>query len=266
MLVGNGVTNWEYDCTPAFFHMSYYHGLISDDLFTKVNANCNLTYFDSPNPPPLSDQCIQWMNRFANVTSLVNVYDVFGKCWPPSMPNGKQQVEVTDEPEPFYTAEKLTPFLGRKNLKVTPPCVYAAPILSYFNNPIVRAQLKISPNASTWDLCASDFNYTQSMNATQWIWPILRGRYKLLKYSGDTDGAVPTWGTQQWIASLNWPVKEAWRPYYIYNIYGQQVAGYVEVRDGLTFVTVHGAGHMAPQFKRQPTYNAIFKFIKGEPL
>lgn len=57
MLVGNGVTNWKYDCTPAYFHMAYYHGLISDDLFNNVNANCDFAYVDAPNPPVLSAQC-----------------------------------------------------------------------------------------------------------------------------------------------------------------------------------------------------------------
>jgi hypothetical protein len=45
------------------------------------------------------------------------------------------------------------------------------------------------------------------------------------------------------------------------------VAGYVERYDGgLTFATVHGAGHMAPQWKRQETYHAVFNFINNIPL
>jgi serine carboxypeptidase-like clade 1 len=43
----------------------------------------------------------------------------------------------------------------------------------------------------------------------------LKGLYKILKFSGDTDGAVPTLGTQKWIAELNWTVKEEWRPYFV---------------------------------------------------
>jgi hypothetical protein len=35
----------------------------------------------------------------------------------------------------------------------------------------------------------------------------------MLHYSGDTDGAVPTLGTQNWIATLGWKVTESWRPY-----------------------------------------------------
>lgn len=80
-MVGNGVTNWKYDCTPAYFHMSYYHGLISDELFNNVNANCNITYYDSPEQPIQSPQCQEWMDKFDQLTSLVNVYDIFGKCY-----------------------------------------------------------------------------------------------------------------------------------------------------------------------------------------
>ena len=31
---------------------------------------------------------------------------------------------------------------------------------------------------------------------------------RMMHYSGDTDGVVPTYGTKQWIEGLNWDVKE----------------------------------------------------------
>jgi serine carboxypeptidase-like clade I len=65
----------------------------------------------------------------------------------------------------------------------------------------------------------------------------------MLHFSGDVDGAVPTAGTQAWIATLQWDIVEEWRPYMVNG----QVAGYLESYAGnLTFATVHGAGHMAP--------------------
>jgi hypothetical protein len=34
----------------------------------------------------------------------------------------------------------------------------------------------------------------------------LRNKYRMLKYSGDTDMAVSSYGTRAWIDNLNWPV------------------------------------------------------------
>jgi serine carboxypeptidase-like clade 1 len=80
----------------------------------------------------------------------------------------------------------------------------------------------------------------------------------MLFYSGDVDGAVPTIGSQKWISTLGWENTDLWHPY----IVNDQVAGYLEAYDGnLTFATIHGAGHMAPQFKREETYYLIFNWL-----
>jgi len=72
---------------------------------------------------------------------------------------------------------------------------------------------------------------------------------------------VPTYGTRNWIDNLNWPLVKPWKQYFV----GSQVGGYVETRSGgtFTFATIHGAGHMAPQWKRAPTYHVIFNFINN---
>ena len=76
----------------------------------------------------------------------------------------------------------------------------------------------------------------------------------MLKISGDTDGVVSTYGTKQWIKELDWRVTQQWRPYYVSkqgvdSNDDLQVAGYIEERDGMTFATVHGAGHAVPKYK-----------------
>lgn len=75
----------------------------------------------------------------------------------------------------------------------------------------------------------------------------------MMHYSGDTDGAVCTYGTKQWIKNLNWPVTQAWRQWKTKDaVNGNQVSGYYEKYDGMDFVTVKGVGHMAPEWKRKP--------------
>ena len=114
------------------------------------------------------------------------------------------------------------------------------------NSDAVRTAMHIPANVQAWDLCTSNINYVSEPEASQWIYEALAGKTKMLFYSGDVDGSVPTAGTQNWIASLGWNKTSEWKEYYV----GGQVAGYWESYEGnLTFGTVHGAGHMAPQFK-----------------
>ena len=80
-------------------------------------------------------------------------------------------------------------------------------------------------------------------------------------YSGDTDGAVNTYGTKRWIEELNWPVKTAWKPY----MTDGQVSGYVTQYEGLDFVTVKGVGHMAPQWAKKPTQQMITNWVHNIP-
>lgn len=46
ILVGNGVTDWKYDGVPAYFEMSYWHGLIDDELYENMNSKCDLSYYN----------------------------------------------------------------------------------------------------------------------------------------------------------------------------------------------------------------------------
>ena len=85
----------------------------------------------------------------------------------------------------------------------------------------------------------------------------------MLKYSGDIDGSVPTTGTLGWIESLGRDVVREWSKYHLDD---GTLGGYVKSWDGLTLGTVHGAGHMAPQFKPAATYKLIFNWINQEPL
>lgn len=144
-----------------------------------------------------------------------------------------------------------------------PPCTFGNPIMDYLNRDDVRAALHIPADRKAWELCTSDIHYKIGTQGSQWIYEALAGKYRMLHFSGDVDGAVPTAGTQAWIDSLEWDVTEEWRSYTVNG----QVGGYLETYVGnLTFATVHGAGHMAPQFKRPETKHLVFNWINGEEI
>jgi carboxypeptidase C (cathepsin A) len=104
--------------------------------------------------------------------------------------------------------------------------------------------------------------YNSLQMGSLWIWESLKGKYRMLKYSGDIDAAVPTKGTLRWIESLNRPIISERRPYFV----EQLNAGTITEYDGLTFGIVHDAGHMAPQDKPKQAYHLIFNWLKGRPI
>jgi len=119
------------------------------------------------------------------------------------------------------------------------------------------------PQGEPWEHCSSTLVFHQDFIGAVWAYQELRGRYRILKYSGDFDGAVPTLGTRRWLQEeLKWPVLEKWRPYYLQG----RLVGYLEERDGLTFASIHGAGHMTPLLKPAETYYLIASWVSGSDL
>jgi hypothetical protein len=62
----------------------------------------------------------------------------------------------------------------------------------------VKAQLHIKPDSPAWDVC-SDWvgkNYTKYREGSIEIYKELKGQYDILKYSGDADSVVASYGTQ----------------------------------------------------------------------
>lgn len=84
--------------------------------------------------------------------------------------------------------------------------------------------------------------------------------WRILIYSGDVDSVLPTLGTQEWINTMQLPVKKPWR---VWKSKGE-VGGYVTDYDKLTFLTIHGAGHMVPYFRPGHAYTFFSKFIQHE--
>ena len=272
--VGNGVTNWQYDTNAAYLDMAYWHSMMSQEMRDQLDAlQCD---WNMPYMIGVSDECMDIFNEFSQLTSQVNVYDIFGTCWGAGPypqaeepeEDGKPHMYTKDEErvhQQYVTAADYTPWThmakskrNPKQLSELPPCTFGSSLLTYMNSKEVRTAMNIPDYVQAWDLCTSDINYVMEPQGSQWIYEALAGKIKMLHYSGDTDGAVPAIGTQNWIATLGWDVTSEWKQYYVQG----QVAGYHESYEGgLTFGTVHGAGHMAPQFKPPQTYHLVFNWM-----
>jgi len=130
----------------------------------------------------------------------------------------------------------------RENGEPAEEVILGAFVGDYLNRADVRKALNIPTTVPAYEECSSTVKYTLQKEGSYWIYPIIKDKVRILFYSGDTDGAVPTFESKQWIKDLNWSKKEAWRPWTTNG----EVSGYVEKYEGLDFVTVKGVGHMAP--------------------
>ncbi|CAI0464512.1 unnamed protein product [Linum tenue] len=87
--------------------------------------------------------------------------------------------------------------------------------------------------------------------------------YRSLVYSGDHDMMVTYLGTQAWIRALNFSIVDDWRSWHVEN----QVAGYTRTYSNkMTFATVKGGGHTAPEYKPHECFAMFTRWISGEPL
>ena len=100
----------------------------------------------------------------------------------------------------------------------------------------------------------------------------LSDHIRVLVYSGDVDGCVPTWGTEHFFLSqLGMPIEHSWTPWKCENEDGFMMkAGYNMqyggTKHGVHFATVNGAGHMVPQYKPVEALALISRWLAHKPL
>jgi Serine carboxypeptidase len=100
----------------------------------------------------------------------------------------------------------------------------------------------------------------------------LSDRVRVLIYSGDVDGCVPTFGTETFfLRSLGMDIESAWQPWRARAMSGRLVrAGYHEkfggTRHGIDFITFAGAGHMVPQYKAPESLAVLRRWLSDSSL
>jgi hypothetical protein len=256
-IVGNGCTNWTYDCNPPLVDVAFWHSLMSQELRAKMQAaNCDYGGLGMPNVTPL---CEGYFTQMFTLIQRVDIYNIFGICYGtninPALDDilnwDKQTTEWKKLPageRPKTFQEKYTPWVGpteemkKKYLsegdEVIISCDYdCSGLLTYLNRADVRTALHIKEEVVEYLECsgaAQGFHYTKLPECSQWIYEELLGKIRMMHYSGDVDGAVPTDGTEAWIASTGWKEVQPWTRWtYVNETIGNvnQIAGYSTVYD-----------------------------------
>jgi len=239
--------------------------MIPDSLLQGLEDNDCHTYFKNVRPPSVTPECTALFSQLHDLYGELNWYDLYRPLYPTALkPKTTDRIGKTiidGEERTYikgYTQSEYAKFATHISMFAPKnEAVFGAVLTDYMNRADVREAFNIPSDVQAWEASSKRLEYLVQNEASQWIYEVMKGEIPRLFYSGDTDGAITTYGSKLWIKDLGWDVLEAWRPWY----FNGQVGGYVERYDGLDFVTVKGVGHMAPQWKREEVQKLVTNWI-----
>ncbi|KAL4643219.1 hypothetical protein ACB092_02G078100 [Castanea dentata] len=257
-IVGNPETDDYYDY-KGLLEYAWSHTVITDQHYDKAKQVCD---FKSPN---WSIECNIVMNQLFEKYNEIDIYNIYApKCLANSTSSLAHSSDSVNSLAKVnnYRMRRMRLFGGYD------PC-FSDYIEEYFNRKDVQSSLRASIKGRTsnvkWKVCNDSI--LREYNVTVFsILPIYtklsKGGLKIWVYSGDADGRVPVLGSRYCIEALGLSLKSPWRSWY----HNHQVGGRMVEYEGLTFVTVRGAGHLVPLNKPSEALSLIHSFLTGEPL
>ncbi|TKY71233.1 Serine carboxypeptidase 18 [Spatholobus suberectus] len=228
-LIGSPTTD-EFINSNSKIPFAHRLALISNDLYEKLKSSCNGNYVSVD---PSNGGC---------VTALAEYDECIKDIWTNHILEPNCEFA---SPQHDVQARERSLEENRRDFVLSPPripelwCRAFNYVLSY-----------------TW---ANDPGVQEALHVREGLFLKLT-YFDVSLHSGDHDMVVPFVATDTWIRALNLPVVEKWRPWFV----DDQVVGYTRKysENGfcLTYVTVKGAGHTAPEYYRRECYEMFQRY------
>ncbi|GER36488.1 serine carboxypeptidase, partial [Striga asiatica] len=253
ILLGNPETHDAEDM-KGIVDYAWSHAVVSDETYKIIEQSCD--FFSNHTYDNLA--CSGAVDELFKQYNEIDMYSLY-------TPICISNSSVSDEKSSLVIVRGSSKMMPRV-MGGYDPCLdnYA---ISYYNRPDVQKALHVSDGITlrNWSICNMTLFYGWSDSKPS-VLPIykklIEAKLRIWVYSGDTDGRVPVLSTRYSLSLLELPILEAWRPWY----YKKQVAGWVQKYNGLTYVTVKGAGHAVPVFKPAESLALFASFLAGETL
>ncbi|XBJ24761.1 hypothetical protein VPH35_002563 [Triticum aestivum] len=252
ILIGNAYMDGDTDL-QGIVDSSWHHAIISDTLYATYLRPCNFS------AEVLSRECEVALGQFNVLHDLIDIYSLYA----PNCERGYPDFNTSFSPQ-------IGPTTSRFDLLRIPmgydPCTqtYAT---EYLNREDVQRALHANTTGVSYpySLCRDSINVLWH-DSDKTVLPIVKKLaqegLRIWIFSGDTDGRIPTTSTRYTLKKLGLPIKEDWSPWFTHK----QVGGWSVVYDGLTFVTVRGAGHMVPTSRPEQALQLFEHFLANRNL
>ncbi|CAI0444009.1 unnamed protein product [Linum tenue] len=227
------------------------HAVISDQVYDKVKHACD---FADEEEFTSAAACKEALKGYFDVYYLIDMYSLFAPaCFNDST---------------FITRRRQRPLIRAWH---TAPAGYdpckSGVTEAYFNRRDVQEALHANVSGRIpypWTHCS--YGIRTWRDAPHSVLPVIKkliaGGLRVWVYSGDTDGRIPVTSTRLTLNKLGLNITQDWAPWY----FRQQVGGWTIEYDGLTFVTIRGAGHQVPTFKPMQALVLISRFLGNKKM
>ncbi|XP_027909819.1 serine carboxypeptidase-like 34 isoform X1 [Vigna unguiculata] len=244
-MIGNAVLDDETD-QKGYVDYAWAHAVISDELYHNITTRCNFKLQNQ------TDECYDVLDKLSDAYDVIDMYSLY-------TPLCLSNISSTTT-KAFSKINKWP-----KKTAGYDPCAsdYTG---VYLNRPEVQKALhaNVTKLSYPWTHCSNIIDGWNDAPAS--ILPVIKklaaAGIRIWVYSGDTDGSVPVTGTRYGLQKLGLKIVEDWTPWYT----SKQVGGWRTIYDGLTFVTIRGAGHQVPTFTPEPALQLLQHFLANEKL
>ncbi|XAR72985.1 hypothetical protein NMG60_11019820 [Bertholletia excelsa] len=242
------------------FEFAHRLALISDEIYENAKRSCEGNYV---NVDPENSECLAAVDDMKKCVKDVSPSNVVKpKCdfLSPHCQDQNRRELVADASE-FLLSPSVAPNSWCSAIQLTHSDIWG-------NDEGIREALHIREGTVPhWQRCNRSVSYTQDVSSVVSVHKELsKLSLEVLVQSGDHDPSITYMGTLKWIRSLNLTMMEDWRPWYV----DDQVAGFIRKysEDGhhLTFATVKGAGHPAPEYLRKECYLMFGRWIHYQAI
>nr|XP_023913545.1 serine carboxypeptidase 24-like [Quercus suber] len=241
-IVGNADFDHYYDKIGVITYW-WSHSMISDTSYRSILKNCN---FKEVKESPECDSAQSYAEHY-ELGGFINQYSIYTPPCVTSINN------------------TMRPPLHPKDSGYD-PCTknYAE---KYYNLPEVQKAMhaNVTGILYNWTAC-SDVIVSNWKDSEFSMLPTYKKLFaaglRIWVFSGDADSMVPVTGTRLALSHLNLTIKTEWYPWYA----DEEVGGWTEVYDQLTFASVREAGHEVPVFQPKRAFILFKSFLAGKEL
>ncbi|KAJ1265880.1 hypothetical protein BS78_08G107300 [Paspalum vaginatum] len=246
-MVGNAVTNDETDY-KGMFESWWNHGIISDATYRLLRASC-LKNDSIIHPSPACDNATDVASVEQGDIDMYSIYTPLCNQTSSSSSGSSRMKKKKRWMRGSYD-----------------PCTEDHSTIYYNRAEVQRAlHANVTGINYAWSTCSDTIN-TNWGDSPKSMLPIYKeliaAGLRIWVFSGDTDQVIPLTSTRYSIDALGLPTTTSWYPWYD----NKQVGGWSQVYNGLTLVTVRGAGHEVPLHRPRQAFILFEHFLQGKPM